>query len=329
VSKPPLLGSTTTNSMMVPLDRLGAPGAPGHLIVSAVFSDDRYKGKDRLNDTSPREFEVKASLSKHPLDHSEIRGDIQPSHGSSFFSIPPGKSHLEIGTGVATISLVPNATGEVSMASAAVKATNPHQARIIFENMLAPCLDRLSFVGSVPILISLVSVRDVENEVQYVYFRSPPRHGIVSDHEEILYEEMRPVYALYREAQNSSSRYYQVLCLYKIMEGLLGSLQVSVRKMAAAAQKFLEAPKPKVPDHPDIAGDLRQYVGMPIKSFFDNFLTKAHRDAVAHFELKNSSALNVSSAADAERFSRVAFVADLCARTLIVRHESFLRQLHG
>ncbi len=59
-----LIAEASTNSMMVPLDFIDAPGVPGHLSVKAEFSDDRYQNKDRLNDVSPRPFEIKASLSK-------------------------------------------------------------------------------------------------------------------------------------------------------------------------------------------------------------------------------------------------------------------------
>ena len=92
----PIIGTSEQNSMMIPWDRIGAPGAPGHLIVSAQFIDNRYEGKDRFNDQTIRPFEVKARLSRHNSDQLSIQGNIQPDQGSSFFLVADDKSHMEL-----------------------------------------------------------------------------------------------------------------------------------------------------------------------------------------------------------------------------------------
>ena len=213
------------------------------------------------------------------------------------------------------------------MVSTTLQARSADEARYLFGRGLTSCIDHLSFVHAVPVFVAMVAARDVINEVQYIFFQAPPRPVSLAPYEQTLHEEMRPVYALYREFQNATSSYYRVLTLYKTMEGLLGTMRVSVQLRAERIGRTLNTPKAIVPDHPDIATHLKQYVGAPLKKFFDGFLTKQYRDAVAHFELRSKHQLDVSSVVDAERFAQVSFLADLCVRALVERHEETLRQL--
>lgn len=72
---------------------------------------------------------------------------------------------------------------------------------------------------------------------------------------------------------------------------------------------------------------LQHLAGQPLKTFFDTFLSKQFRDAMAHFTLKKGSTLDVSSASNLSRFADVAFVSDLCVRELISAHEEHLRAI--
>jgi len=54
----------------------------------------------------------------------------------------------------------------------------------------------------------------------------------------LLFGEMKPVYAMYREGKNSNSCFYGFLCYYKIMEGLLGGMRAN----AFARAKLLTSP---------------------------------------------------------------------------------------
>lgn len=322
-----LIGETESNTITVPLDRLGAPGVEGRLVVEAQFRDDRYLGVDRQGDSSARNFYIRARLVRSIGPATDVQGDIKPEHGGSFLRAEAGKSHLEVESGIGILRLDLNNSGEVAMASTTINRTSPAIARADFIQMLSSFLDRISYQNWIPAAVDLVNVRDLKNEVQYIHFRSPPRAFTVLDGGETLFEEMRPVYALYREAQNAVSPYYRVLCLYKIVEGLLGSLASALNKRARAAGIKLDLVKVLVPDHPDIVSGLRSWVGKPMKDFYDRFLSKEYRDVIAHFELRNRNPLNVSSAADASRYADVAFISDLCVRKLIERHENALRKV--
>ena len=55
----------------------------------------------------------------------------------------------------------------------------------------------------------------------------------------LLFGEMKPVYAMYREGKNSNSCFYGFLCYYKIMEGLLGGMRANA---FARAKLLLTSP---------------------------------------------------------------------------------------
>jgi len=322
-----LIGSSTDSSMTIPLDVLGAPGAQGELIVKAMFRDRDNDNPIRMNDTRTRRFELKAKLSRNPPDSYDMNGAFDSSHGDSFFIAPDEVSYFEVEIGGVALRLDFNADRQVSMVSSVMSATTPRAVKNQFLDLLTRYLDRQAYVARVPIYVSMTVVRDIEHEVQYISFRGPPRMTSVSTGGEALAEEMKPVYALYREAMNSSSPYYRVLCFHKIMEGLLGSMRTSIRKRAKNATIELNEEKERIPDHSDFPAGLRNYVGGPVKQFYDNFLSKNYRDAMAHFTLKSGATLDVSSPEYVSQFIDVAFVSDLCTRDMIERHEQRLRRV--
>lgn len=311
--------------MTIPLDQLGAAGVQGELIIQAIFTNRNNDDPVRLNDQSQRVFEVKAKLSRNPPDSLDLNGAFDKAHGSSFILAAEGTVYFKLEMQASQLRLDINERREVSIASADIVANNAADARRIFLSDLSRYLDRMSYLAGIPTHIALTVVRDVIHDVQYLSFISPPRHSTIETGGEGLSSEMQPIYALYREGMNSSSPYYRVLCFHKIMEGLLGSLRTSLRKRAKSASIDLPSTKDRVPDHPDFPQGLRQFIGTPTKEFYDNFLSKQYRDAMAHFTLKQGVALDVSSPVYISQFSDVAFVSDICTRALINSHETNLR----
>lgn len=322
---PNLLGTTTENSIAIPLTQLGAPGVPGEVIIKAMFLDRNNDDPIRLNDQNLRSFEIKGKLSQTPPNSSDLNGAFDRTHGNSFIIAPDGVAYFEVETPACKIRLDINDRREVSMASANLTAHNANEARLIFLSALSQYLDRMSYLANIPTHIALVVARDAQHEVQYLSYLGPPRPSIIGPGGEELSVEMKPIYALYREAMNSPSPYYRVLCFHKIMEGLLGVLKYSLRKRARSAACELPRIKDVVPDHADFPAGLREHVGTPLKDFYDNFLSKQYRDAMAHFTLKRGLTLEVSSPIYIRRFSDVAFVADISTRALIEAHERNLR----
>ena len=319
------IGSTAESSMTIPLEALGAPGSSGQLIIKAMFKDRDNDDPVRQNDQEARSFEVKAKLARHPPNNYDMNGAFDKNDGSSFIMAMAGTAYFEVQTQGCTLRLDINDSREASMASATFSAHSAEEARQIFLTSLAQYLDRISFILQIPNYVALVIVRDILHEMQYMSFVCPPRSSVISSGGEELHKEMQPIYALYREAMNSTSPYYKVLCFHKIMEGLLGTLRTSLRKRARNTAYELPRIKDKVPDHPDFPTGLKQYIGTPLKDFYDNFLSKQFRDAMAHFTLKRGSTLDVSSPLYISQFTDVAFVSDICTRELIQAHDLALR----
>jgi len=174
----------------------------------------------------------------------------------------------------------------------------------------------------------MIRVIDVAHKSIHIECTAPYRSQILLDTMSRLFEEMKPVYAMYREAKNTHSDFYKFLCCYKIMEGLLGKMRANAFARAKAAGVDVKMERDLVPDDEHLAPELRQHVGKPMKAFFDNVLTGTFRDAVAHF-VTDDGILRTSSATDLYAYAGVALVADLCARRLIANHERLLAQVQS
>lgn len=322
------LGQSVLNSMTIPIDKLGQPGTWGAIeVVPVMLGDTEIMIEAKKTRSDEREFLVRIKLSRSPSE-TTLHGNFANDSGSSFMVVADSHAEIEISDATGTMNLATNAARELSVAYGTVAATTARAALETFMARFSMFTDHVAYQARIPVFIELIVVKDVATEVQTMYFVSPPRPCLVSPGTGSVELEMSPVYALYREAQNATSPYYRVLCLFKIMEGLLGSLKVEMRKRAKSAAVDITTPKVVVPDHPDFPTGLRNHVGTPVKAFFDTFLQKQFRDAMAHFNLNGKAPLNVSEQGHWSRFMDVAFVADLCSRQLIADHELALRALN-
>jgi hypothetical protein len=208
-----------------------------------------------------------------------------------------------------------------------VEACVPTEARNKVYDATAAFLDHLSYLAQAPILTGLMKIYDEKNQVFTMDILGPEPEITINPGAQYLFHELSPIYALYREFKNSSSAYYRLLCLFKVMEGILGVLRKKGREEAKSLGIQLSMPKEKVPDHPDISQDLRYLIGKPIKDFYDNILEKRYRDVASHFLVQENVILQVSSTEERNKFAEMAFVCDLCARVLISNHEALLQRL--
>jgi len=318
------LGQTSDNSMSISLAQLGAPGVRGVIEIVPYFTDkDEEAPKPKVRPTGVHQFQVKARLAKSATQLT-LKGDFESGDGESYLTVSDEVARLEVEGLGGLLKFHRNALGELSTVSADLLAKSSEDAHVVFISRLTPFLDRMSYLAAVPLFVDLVVVTEPATDRHSMYFVSPPRSSQINPGGEVLHIEMAPVYALYREALNSVSPYYRVLCLFKIMEGLLQSLRTDMRKRAQEAGVELNKVKSFVPDHQDLPGGLKDHVGKPIKDVFDNFLQKEFRDAMAHFNLKGRNPLNVSAYDTWRRFVDVAFLSDLCVRVLIIQHENLL-----
>lgn len=306
---------------------LGAPGAPLQLTILAIMPNEQRSDESRLRDTSRRIFRVETLLVRQTGFLDSIQGDFTVEDGSSHVHAQAGASKMEVAVSSGTFEIHPNSKGEMALISMRVEAVGAMEARNIAQDAVAPFLDHLAFMAGTPVLTGLTRIEDESNQAMMLDLVAPDQEVTLSSGEQSLFEELAPIYALYREFKNAVSPFYRLLCAYKIMEGVYGVLRKAARERAQAAGVRLKIPKEVVPDHPDIASDLRHLIGKPIKTVCDNILQKRYRDVAAHFLVQETVVLKVSSAADRAKFAEMAFLCDLCAQIVIRNHEAALEQL--
>jgi hypothetical protein len=322
-----LLAKSVVNRIDIPRDRLIAPGAPGVITVLALMENETREDANRLRDRSLRVFEMELLLTKQMTLPDVFNCNFTREDGASFIKASLADQKLRVRTSGGVFDVELNSRHELALIRMSVEATAPEDARNRMYDATAPFLDHLSYLARASILTGQLKVWDSKNQAQMIYMTGPDREVFVNLGTAQLFNELAPVYALYREFKNSSSAYYRLLCLYKIMEGIFslrGKAHLKAKEIGATLPSI---PKERVPDDPDISTGLRQYVGKSIRGFYDNVLQKNYRDVVSHFLVQEDVILKVSSAEDNNRFAEMAFVCDLCVRLMISNHESFLRAI--
>lgn len=321
-----LVGSSKVPSLSIPAEDFGTPGARIELHIVAQFEGGQVSDADTLNDTTQRAFRVSAKLSHAPSIIGHIATDFGEKDGDSFLILPSNAAQLRVNTLEGHFHIKANDAKRLSFVELECFAANPQEARAKFINAVYPVLDHFSYAHNVALFVSMVRVMDLVHKSFHVECTAPYRSQVVPNTMSRLFSEMKPVYAMYREAKNTDSSFYKFLCCYKIMEGLLGKMRANAFTRAKAAGVDVKLERDIVPDDHNLAPELKPHVGKPMKAFFDNVLTGRFRRAVAHF-VTDDGILQTSSVADLNTYSGVALITDLCARLLIASHERLLAQL--
>jgi hypothetical protein len=322
-----LLGTSRVSSAKIRNEDLGTPGARIQLHIVPKFEGDQASNVDVLKDASERSFRVSARLSHAPSIVGEIKAGFDEKDGSSFLILPPNAAELRVDSSYGTFWIKSNKARQLSLVELHCRANSPGQAEIKFMNAVHPALDHFSYLYNVPLFVSMIRVNDVTHQSIHVACSAPYGSQVVTQNAlHQLFLDMKPVYAMYREAKNSESYFYKFLCCYKIMEGLIGGMRASAYARAKKAGIEIKSERILVPNDEHLAPEIRQYVGKSINHLFDEFLTERFRNAIAHFTTEKG-ALDISSPVALEMYAGVALVADLCARELIRGHEKLLAQL--
>ena len=319
-----LLATSVTTRVDVPREQLGAAGAPSAVTVVAIMENETRDETMRLQDQSLRPFDVEVLLTKHLTLPDTFNAGFTKEDGTSLIKLG---SNIKVDTASGTFHVDLNSRNEMALIRMRVEARVPTEARNKVYDAIAVFQDHLSYAAGTPILTGQMKIYDDKNQITTIDMVGPEREVTLGPGAQHLPLALSPIYALYREFKNSSSAYYRLLCLFKIMEGLLGVLRKKGREEAEALGVPFLMPKERIPDHPDISKELRYLIGKPIKDFYDNVLQKPYRDAAAHFLVQENVILQVSSAEERYKFTEMTFVCDLCVRILIPNHEALLRRL--
>ncbi|MDW3686156.1 hypothetical protein RA280_31335 [Cupriavidus sp. CV2] len=313
----------------IAVEKFGPPGIKGELHVVPIFPHDPRSDLARLQDHSERDFIVSALLLKSPASTGNIKGDFNENDGGSYLTPPQGTETLQAETLHGSFEVLKNHSGELSFLRFTCRATSISDARDRFQLAALPFLDKLSFIANCPLVVGPTRIEDRQNQCTTLEYISPYRKATINPHRATIYPEMAPVYAMYREAQNSHSDFYKFLCYYKLLEGMFAHLRANTFKLARERNITIDTVKDAVPASEHIPEMFRQYAGKSVKSFFDSVMTPEFRNAVAHFVTDDGSVLNMSSPAHVDRYSNILFISELCVRETIDNQEHLLGQLYG
>ena len=320
-----MIGTSASTTLNIDVDKLGAPGVRGTLRIVPTWEDQSRNTEGRLTDVNERSFSISMLLSKSPIATEAIQGDFTAEHGSSFCKIEPGRDFLLVEAPDGALRLDINKLGELSLVSMDVVAHNADEARSLFLRAIGPTLDNFSYIGNFPIHTGMMRILDIRHDIQHLDVTSPYRPFLIKSSLNNLERHMLPIYSMYREAKNSNSVYYQLLCYHKIIEGIQ-KMKNDVLRSARRYNIPLTPPVDLFPAHDDISPAFHMYVGKSIKSFYDKLLTRKFRDSVAHFILKENTVLHPSSPEALLSFAQVVFASEQCVRVLIENHEYVCKQ---
>lgn len=287
-----------------PRAQLGAPGAPRAITILAIMENETRDDNARLQDQSLRMFDVEVLLTKQLTLPDTLNSAFTKEDGASLVKVASNTAMMKIDTAFGAFNIELNSRNELALIRMRVEARVPMEARNKVYDATAAFLDHRSYLAQAPILTGLMKIYDDKNQATTIDIVGPEREVILSPGAQYLFAELAPIYALYREFKNSSSAYYRLLCLFKVMEGILGVLRKKGREEAKALGIPFSMPKERVPDHPDISNDLRYLIGKPIKEFYDNILEKRYRDVASHFLVQENVILQVSSADERKQVRR-------------------------
>jgi hypothetical protein len=321
------IATTATNSISIPVEKMGPPGIVTHLHVVPVFGNDKRGDEERLRDLTPRNFRVTARLAKNNEAQPSINFSFDEGSGDSLFSTPDNVVCLKVETVGGKFAFYPNSEKRLSTVRFDCTARSGGEARRLFHKVVGPALDHLAFVANTPLHVVQISVFDELHQTSSTDILCP--YPVVALNQGLgkVPGLLSPVYAMYREAVNASSPFYKFFCFYKILEGLLKSLPGRLHTEAKIKGVPLPPLQAKVPHYADIPNDQKPYVGKSITRFFDEFLTNRFRNSMAHFISDEGAVLNVNEMEEMERYSAVIHVADLCCREVISHFEVCIERL--
>lgn len=320
------VGSTTTN-----LGHFGRAGLPVSLTVVPVFPTDAPDAQQaRLTDSTVRSFTVRGRMAKSYAGVKEVIVQFDKEAGESYFLVNDDtvKFRIETGGGVVCEAEF-NEKHQMAALAMRCQARNAGEARTVFFTTVRPWLDYLCFLADVPYHIDQLSIVDEVHHVQVVEVVHEEISKVISAGAVQFSFILAPYLAMYREAKNSTSVIYKFLCYYKVLEGVFGGLQATLMKSAAknrASKAVLAHRVPPPGEFDDYDAEQMTYVGKSVQKFKDEYLTKAYRDAVAHFTLDDGTSLNVSDFAIIDRYAKVLPMLETCCRVTIGNLHTFLAQ---
>lgn len=312
-----------------PNHALPPPGAPGSLVVVAMFEGEQVPSEADLRDPALRPFDAWCAFAKSAEWPDVVRASVERGDGISYLRTDPTVSALEIATPYGCLRLYPNANHEIGSGAVRVMAGAREDAMSLLMRAVGPVIDRIAFDTRTPIIISRLACWDEKHRAWSSSFTSPYGPCDLGSGHVVVHEELVPVLALYREAKSSASPFYSFLCYFKILEAVFKHIEPRIRREARERGIVLNLEADVLGDHFEFRFFGEQYRGRRIRELFDGDLRRAYRNAIAHFAADGREPLNLSDYKTMQRFQDIAFVAELCCRTVVKKQMESLTVLRG
>lgn len=190
----------------------------------------------------------------------------------------------------ASVSFISNSEGVLTLAQMRFQADNFDEALRLSHDAVSPVLSYWSYRYDVAIDVSGYEAIEEQSGTRRYSFGVVGRNKALDLGDEAkLLPVFRPVYSNYREAVNATNVFYQLLCFYKVTEGVK-RLRDERKKSLVAKGETPTDPVEKIPDRPD---DIRSdkaskdaftpYLGKKFTWVLDQF-RGVFRNAVAHLD---------------------------------------------
>jgi hypothetical protein len=317
------------DNLKIPLEKLAPPGISGELIILDRKANEKRSDQEIFKELKNRNFLVKAQLSKTIVSNDgELKASFDEKSGDSFLTITSGAICGNVQTKDGGFTLVPNDKGELSCFIFKCVAKSFQEAKHKFHQTVLPFIDFLSYKANCPIHLPLISSECITDnyELRTINYTTPYPKSTINPHENAIFNEMIPLYALYREAKNTDSNYYKLICFYKVLEGMYNCLRPELFKLAVKKGIPITRKRELVPNHPELKSN---YIGKPIKQIFDKDIRNKYRNAIAHFVLNDGSVINVSDFYTNSDYSNMILLMELCCRVVMEIQEDYYKQVHN
>jgi hypothetical protein len=214
------------------------------------------------------------------------------------------------------VNAVINRRNEVAAFEFRCRAKHRGEVFLKYSHEVAPLIDHMAFTLDVPIFVRAISWVDERNQVTGASYVAPYR--AVGPQDAGSFDlELRPFYALYREAMTSGSVFYQFLCYAKILEGMFRWLFPKLRELSKTGGVDFPRLDVRVSALEGIAGEGEKWVGKAVEQTFNDYLQKEFRDAIAHFSLDDEEPWVTSSYVASGTVANNLVLARHCARRMI------------
>jgi hypothetical protein len=225
--------------------------------------------------------------------HDELNIERLITSGESLLQTHPDVAfdvQITSDIGGARVSFLSNSEGILKFAQMRFQADNFDEALRLSHDAVSPVLSYWSYRYDVAIDVSGYEAIEEKSGTRRYSFGVVGRNKALDLGDEAkLIPIFRPVYSNYREAVNATNVFYQVLCFYKVTEGLK-RLRDERKKALVAEGKTPADPVEKIPDRlDDIRSDkaskdaFTPYLGKKFTWVLDQF-RGVFRNAVAHLD---------------------------------------------